>query len=671
MILRRFTLLLGAALVLLARPAVAAVPPPEQLLPQDTLLVVTAPDFARMRTIYGNLPQTRFWEDPAMKPLKNRFFSRWQEEFVRPLERELNVSFDSYASLPQGQFTLALTKAEWNGTDENPMGFLMLLDAKDKSSQLKTNLAELRKNWVEAGKMIRRETIRGVEFSFFPISSNNLPKTLRRFFPEPYHFTAPPGQVGSKPDANDPGKLGPLFDAISSMLASSKELIIGQVDSLLIAGNSSAGIEKVITRLTGGAMPPLAELPAYQTDHTALFRDAPFYGWLNAKLLFDVLSHKPPDKDGGDELDPLEPIKPDKTYSVTGLTGLKSAAFNFQVSNEGTLFQVVVNAPDSARQGFFKILANEGKDATPPAFVPADAVNFWRWRLDGPKTWRTLEAMLAEGSPQSLKTLNWIIDTAAARAKELNAGFDLRKTLVANLGDDLIRYEKPPRDDTPAALASAPSLLLIGSPAPESLAAALRALFVVFPEGDTIAERDFLGRKIYSVPMPDLPVAVPGAARQSVRRNLTFVAGASYVALSTDPSILEEYLRSSESLAKSLREKAGLLDAAQKAGGAGTSFLFYENNEEAMREIFETAKRDPAAVAEISGLSPLPGIPGLNNGGRDGKGWLDASLLPPFEQVAKYFFFSVYGGSSNTDSFTLKFFSPVPPGLRASEATRK
>ena len=43
-----------------------------------------------------------------MKLFKEKFISNWQEEFVKPLERELSVSLDSYASLPQGQVTFAL-----------------------------------------------------------------------------------------------------------------------------------------------------------------------------------------------------------------------------------------------------------------------------------------------------------------------------------------------------------------------------------------------------------------------------------------------------------------------------------------------------------------------------------------------------------------------------------
>jgi hypothetical protein len=669
--LRVFQPLLATGILLLGSRAHAAIPGAEQLLPQDTLLMVTTPDFGRMRDIYRTLPRARLWADPAMKPLKDRFTARWQDEFVKPLERELNVNFGEYASLPQGQLTFALTKDAWKGNDEHPVGFLLLLDTRDRTVALRTNLADLRKNWVNAGRNVRREQIRGVEFSVYPIASNNLPATLRKFFPEPYQFQAPPGQVGSKAATADAlPKFGPLFDAVSAMISSSADLYVGQFESMLIVGNSLTNVDKVVARLTGSAMPSLAELPSFQANYVANFRDAPLYGWLNAQLLVETLSHKPPDKDA-DAADSADGPPPGKVLEVTGLLGVKSAAFTFQASSEGSLLQFVITAPDSARRGFFKILAGESKEVGPPPFVPADATQYWRWRLDGQKTWSALEAMLSEGSPQTLTTLNWILDTAAARAKELTPGFDLRKSLLASLGDDWIRFTKPPRDNTPADLASPPALLLIGSPAPQQLASALKALFVIFPEGDTMSEREFLGRKITSVPLPDLPVAIPGASRSAVRRNLNFAAGASYVAISTDAALLEEFLRSSDNPEKGLREIAGFPEAAQKAGGPGTSLLMYENSLELTRAAFDSVKRFPAAVSDISGLNPLPGLSVTGDSEKGGKTWLEPALLPPFDKVSSYFFFTVYSLSSNTDSLTFKIFTPTPPGLRQIEASRK
>jgi hypothetical protein len=637
------------------------------LLPDDTLIMVTAPDFAKLRAICQKSPKSRLWNDPAMKPLKDKFEARWQEEVIKPILRDLSVNLDSYASLTQGQLTFAVTKNAWQGSDDQPLGFLLLLDARDKTDLLKTNLADLRKKWVSAGKTLKMETIRNLEFSVFPFTTNDVPKSLSKFLWRPPVFA----QVTSGPDIQQApvppsSKSDMLLDLLTVLLTASKELVIGQVDSLLVVGNSVKGVEKVVIRLTGGAMPTVGELATYQASHQALFRDAPFYGWVNVKAFADTLGHKSAESKASDPDDPLELLKPDKIISATGLAGCKAFAFSLQDSNDGSLFQLCLSVPEATRQGLFQILAGTAKEASPPPFVPADTVRFFRWRMDGAKSWATLEKMLTDLSPQALSTVNWILDTANARAKLTDPGFDLKKTLLANLGDDIVTYEKAPRGNTPAELESPPYLFLLGSPAPEQLAVALKRLFVIFPQGDAPAEREFLGRKIFSVPVPPLPFPMAGPSRPRPPRTLSCAASGSYVAMSTDTALLEEYLRSSESQAKALREKAGLLEAAQKVGGMGMGLFGYENDADAMRAAFEAVKNDPGASTNGIGPSLVPGLPGITGPERNLKGWMDFSLLPTFDKVAQYFYFDVYAGSANVDGLTLKAFSPIQPALRSN-----
>jgi hypothetical protein len=382
----------------------------------------------------------------------------------------------------------------------------------------------------------------------------------------------------------------------------------------------------------------------------------------------DALGRKSPEGKAPDPDDPLEPLKPDKIISATGLAGCKSLAFSLQDSSEGPLFQLCLSVPEATRRGLFQILAGPAKEASPLPFVPADTVRFFRWRMGGPKSWATLEKMLNDLSPQALSTVNWILDTANARAKLTDPGFDLKKTLLANLGDDIVTYEKAPRGNTPAELDSPPYLFLLGSPAPEQLAVALKRLFVIFPQGDAPAEREFLGRKIFSVPVPPLPFPMAPSPRPRPPRTLSCAASGSYVAMSTDTALLEEYLRSSESQAKPLKEKSGLLEAAQKVGGMGTGLFGYENEVDAMRAAFETVKSDPGASTNGIGPSVFPGLPGISGPEKNFKAWMDFSLLPAFDKVAQYFYFDVYAGSVNVDGLTLKAFSPIPPALRSNPA---
>ncbi len=663
---------LAAGLCLCALTADAAVPAPEQLLPDDTLIVLTAPDFARLRQLCQQSPKGRLWNDPALKPLKDRFLARWREEVVKPLERDLNLSLDSWSSLPQGQVTFAVTRNTWQGSDTQALGFLFLLDAREQVGLLRTNLAEFRRQWVAAGKSLKTEKLRNVEFAVLPVTSNDVPKTLARMLWRPPVF--PP--VTSGPEVRQapvtPSSKGDmLLDMLTVLLTGSKELLVGQSDSMLVVGNSLKSVEKVAIRLTGGAAPALSEVAAYQASHQVLFRNAPFYGWVNVKAFVDTFGHKSASPAPPDPADPLEPIKPEKVIHATGLAGCKALAFNLHDSGDGALFQAVLSVPEAERRGLFQVLAGPAKEAGPPLFVPADTAQFFRWRLDGAKAWASLETMLTGISPQALSAINLILDTANARAKQDDPGFDLKKTLLANLGDDIISYERAPRGNTSAELQSTPSILLLNSPNPDTLAVALRRLFVIFPQGDTLAERDFLGRKIFSVPMPPLPFVGIGPPRPTPPRTLSWAASGGYVALSSDASLLEEYLRSNQAPTKALCDKPGLLEDAQKVGGMGTGLFGYENEADTMRVAFETARNAPGASTNGMGPSLFPGLPGITGPEKELSDYMDFSLLPPFDKVAQYFSFTLYAVSANADGLTLKLFAPTPPALRGNQPPAK
>ena len=643
------------ALCQLALTSRAAVPTPEKLLPEDTLVMVTAPDFAKLKEIIRKSPESQLWNDPAMKPFRDKFMSKLDEEFVKPLERDLNVSFDNYTSLLQGQVTLGLTQNGWQGQDDQSPGLLLLVDAKDKSAQLKKNLAELRKKWVDAGKTIKTEKIRDVEFSVLSFSTNDIPKTLRTFFMQPPRFQPVP-QVPETPAESEPAQT-----------ASKTELVLGQVESLLILGNSTKAVEKVVAKLAGGAMPALGDSAAYQANHLAMFREAPCYGWVNAKAFIDILIRKLSEKKASEAANVLDSLNPEKLIGATGLAGLKTIAFSMQDSGDGSLFQVFLGVPEASRQGLFKILAWEAKDSSAPPFVPGDAVKFQRWRMDGQKAWATLEKMLSDISPQAGGTLNFLLDSANAYAKQKDEGFDIKKNLIGNLGDDMIGYEKAPRGSSAAEQQSPPSLFLLGSPNPEQLTAALKSILIFMSQqAGAPTEREFLGRKIFSVPLPSMPL--PGVPKPTGPRTLNYAASRGYVAFSTDASILEEYLRSSESQAKALRETPGLAEAAQKVGGTGTGLFGYENDLETTRATFEAWKRNSSTNA--ADFNPLPGMVTMPGALKSFQAWMDFSLLPAYDQVSKYFYFTVYGGSVNVDGLTLKLFAPVPPASKGSAVVK-
>ena len=123
----------------------AAIPPAENLLPSDTLFVITVPDCGTMRSVMHDSPQWMLWGDPAMKPFHDKFMAKLNEAFVGPLEKDLGMKLADFADLPQGQFTFAVTQNGWSGTSTPTPGMVLLLDTKDKRDSLKTTLATLQK----------------------------------------------------------------------------------------------------------------------------------------------------------------------------------------------------------------------------------------------------------------------------------------------------------------------------------------------------------------------------------------------------------------------------------------------------------------------------------------------------------------------------------------------
>lgn len=636
------TVFLGVAWMLGLTSAMSATLPPEQLLPADTLALVSIPDWDKASGFFEQSPLGQLWQDSALKPFQEKFLKQFNEDLIAPLEKQLGIKFADFSGLVHGQVTLALAPSDADDSADKTPRFIFLLDAKGQADRLKNQLAGLKKKWVEAGQQIKTEKIRNVEFTTLLIRRGDVGQALEKAFPP-----------GDSQSATEKGA--------ASKQEGQVEITLGQSDSLLIAGNSPKVLEKILIRQSGGSVAPLAEQPAYEANHSVLFRDVLAYAWVNFKPVYDVLLRELNESSkSGAPSNPMAP-RPDKILSALGLGGLKTLAFKLSGSPEGSFIELFAGVPESSRQGIFKILVAEAKDASPPPFIPADAVKYSRWRLDGQKVWATLEAMVASISPEVANLLQMGLGTIG---KDKDPNFDLKKSLIGNLGDDFIVYEKNPKASTLAELNSPPALFLIGSPNAEKLAQAVNvgaSILTAATSDGAPPVREFLGRKIYSLQLPSPP---EGGNSKPSKQMLSFAASGGYVALSVDPAILEEFLRSNEGAGRTLRETSGLDEAAQKVGGMSAGFFGYENQSETARVAIETLKND---LAKLEKLFSLPAIKDKLNAGKDAKemkDWFDFSLLPPFDKLAKYFHFIVYGGGANADGLSWKIFAPTPPQMK-------
>ena len=640
----------------LCLPAVfAQVPPAEQLLPDDTIAVITVPDWSKLNTANSQSPWGQLWADPAMKPFRDNFNSNFQADFIKPLEKELGVSLTDYQDLLQGQLTLALVPPAEGSTDM--ISFLVLLDSKDKSDQLTAKLAELKKKWTDAGKELQTEKIRDIEFNTISLSGEDVQGVLKKAFPG----SAEDEEAEEETEEADKDAAAP---------AEKQRFRIGQYKSLLILGENPKAIEKLLARQTGGLVPPLGEKAEYQKSHNLMFRDSLAHVWVNVKPIYEkVLQMASQER----EAPPagMPGLQPDKILPALGLASIDSISAKLGGGNDGSIVEFMLGVPDARREGIFKLLTLEKKDAAPPAFVPADAVKFQRTRIDAQKSFATLEGILSKIDPSMAGFLQLMLSSAG---KDKDPNFDLKKNLIGNLGDDFIQYQKAPKGAKLADLASFPSVTLIGSPDPAGLLDALRMITSLMPPPISTAplkEREFLGKKIYTLSMAAAPGTITatedededdnaGAPPAVKTQTLSFTSSAGYLAVSTDDSLLEDYLRSGENPPKPLRGTPGFAEAAQKAGGMENGFFSFENQAETTRITLEAFKNDPEA---------LSAIPFLNMGGEDGEAsgigrLFNIKLLPSFDRIAKYFGIAVASAGTTADGFYMKAVAPKPNGLK-------
>lgn len=625
-------LIFGLALAFAFLQCNAAVPPAEKLLTKDTVALFTIADMQKSCGTFSNSPYGQLWNDPSCKAFKDKLMAKFKTEIQDPTEKQLGIKFADYRELLQGQFTVAVIQNAKEGDDA--FAFVLLIDAKDKSAKLKSLLADTQKKWTDSGKKIKTQQIRSIDFATYIVTGADLTNTIAKIVPN----------SGSSTNKSTDGDDDDNTDNADSKTPQKVELTAGISDSLLLISTSPKAIEKVLTRQSGGLIPALEEEPLFQVDYAAHFRNAPGYTWVNVKALLTTFV-KPSENSSS-------PFDPQKILSGLGINNLRTVGISWQTLTEGYQTQLFFDVPEADRKGIFKLIAAEAKECNPPAFVPANAVEFTRWRMDLPKFWNSLEDMMNEVFPPLMVQLNASLDKIG---KEKDEKFDLKTELLSSLGNDLITYKKNPKGTTLADLSTAPTIFLIGSPKPEKLAVTLKTAIdaTVGSSGAfSLKESDFLGRKLYT-----LTSQVGG----SNTTTLCFAPSGSYLAISVQSPIVEEYLRSSDNKNKSLSDTPGLNEAAQKVGGMNTGLFGFNNQREQMRVVFDILHSGNTNLAEIFGMKNLPGQAAQSESFKKISEWADFSLLPPFDTVAKYFYFGVYSGGYNADGYTLNCFAPYPP----------
>ncbi len=609
------------ALLALSIVARAAEPAAEQLLPGDTGVFFSIRDTPKYLQLGKEGNYGQLWNDPLLKPFRTKFENTFSEKALAPLEKALGLKLSQLIDLVKGQATAALIP---QAADKLfPADFVLILDSGDSSAALKTNLTEWSRKWTTDGRVTKTEKVRDVEFQQITIPAEAL---------GPLSTGMPWSDKDEDSDKANTNKV---------------TFLIGQSKSLLLISTGVKALEKIVSKQQGAQVEVLSDRPAFENSRGVL-RDGQAVAWVSIKTAVDALKTTLATmKDL-----PMGGMNPDAMIKGLGLEAVTSLAFKAAWAPDGLRTEWLLGVPQADRKGLFKLFEPLAKDSAPPAFVAANTLSFSRVRVDLKKSWETLESTLNSINPAIGGLLQM---TLASAGKDKDPNFDLKKNLIGNLGDDIITIVKAGATSTNKPV----SLRLIGSPNANELVGALRTAAALLPTGpEGLKEREFLGRKIYT-----LGSASDEDGGEGLLMHLS--ANNGYLAVSESASLLEEYLRATEADIKPLKAAPGLAEAAEQIGGLSTGFFTYRNDRELMRQTFENLRKDGSLDGAFGGPANLAGsVGGMSEKAKEFEGWFDWTLLPPYDQISKYFHLSVNTVALTPQGYSYKEFSPTPPGIK-------
>ena len=466
--------------------------PPGSMLPDDTIAVLSIPHFPDAKAAFLNDPYVRLFDDPSMKAYTDKVKNTFEQNVLDGLEKQLGIKLSEYTDLMNGQLTLAFFVNSPEGAQRPSFDLMLALDSGDKSDQLKEKLTDVRKRFADAGQVLKPITIRNQ--TFFRI----------------------------KPDGGQKGNG-------RAPQSASRELFIGQVDSMLMISSSAAVMQKILAAGSGGAVTSLAENSAFKKVFANRLEGSYGFGWINFAEVYKLIvpQVKAMDRQFGGNNNPLIP-KPSAVLDALGLDALEGLSFNLKELPKGSMVEFSISVPEKGRRGLFELLALEEKDSLPMNRIPENVVSFNRTRINLAKVWSGLEGMVGELAPPVMGFVELFL---GGLGKDRDPNFDFRESFFGNLGDDIINVGLPPRSSKMEDIANPPRLTLLGSPDPKRLAEALVVATGLIPSGgNVLSEREFLGRTIYSFTIPGLALPGMGGPGQDPAEGVGRTYGASAAA---------------------------------------------------------------------------------------------------------------------------------------------
>tara|TARA_Y100001934_G_scaffold283752_1_gene406334 strand:- start:2376 stop:4235 length:1860 start_codon:yes stop_codon:yes gene_type:complete len=589
---------------------------PENLLPNDTLFVVSVPDMDEAISKFKEASGYRFFNEPFMQPIIQKAKQDLMPEFTKTFGEEDAKEFFDFIKTVKGQFTFAIYGSPMKIMEDDKPQFVVIWDAKDKAAEARKSIEKSIKK-IETTRIVNEKVPGGEIMQLIPKDAD------KAFF--------------------------------------------GFSDSIVVLSPGKKGVQDVIRRAKGDLGNSLQENPIFRADNSRIMRNSQFIAWLNLDVIVDaaVKIMTADRKDGApDTTNPFAAaMDPAQFFSALGLRALKSIALGMKYDSNGSEVDLFLKAPKSMRKGIISLLDTEQKSSAPPRFVSADVAKFSRWRKNARELIESIENTVREASPMMAGLFSMMIDNAG---KANNPGFDFRREFIGNLGDDIIQIVHAPRAFTLDALSSPPSLYLLGSGNAQALLDAAKAAQsgMGVPGGPGVKEEEIQGNRVLVMPAGVKP-NLGGGKPEPKFMYLTAARG--YLAIATERDLLEDFIRGGRK-GGALAESPEFRSLAERAGGLDTGWLFYENPGQTIEPILSALKKDPDSWQSLFGGNPFKvmSIDVGDDGGAKKKSAAERQkmvtdyikLLPSYEQIRKYMVNTIGTVSLDAEGVLLKVVSP-------------
>lgn len=574
-VLFRAAAVAALAATLLAKPAAAQDKTPgPKLLPRTVYLYVSAPDVETLKERVKGSAFGALLNDPKLQPTYDQIKEKAAEAGGK-VEQELGVSIADLLKVPAGELSVGVFDVP--GATDGGVGIVLILDYGDNESTVKTLLEKAEAALEKNGSKRTTEEFEGTEIVV---------------------YTKEGGESDSQTEDDDLDIEGE--DDATPGAGAPNTVAWFHKDGRYVWGNGAPALEAVLARWDGGHDDTLAsnEIYAYASEKTRSDDRDPIFTWyVDPVGAFQAFATR---AQGGPQ--PLQMAT--AFLPMLGVTKVKAFAGSVDASTAefDTISKafLYVEQPATGVLGIFQFPPAE---LAPPEWVPESAAMYLGANWDVPAAVQSVKTLV--DTFQGPGAFDQIMNRAASSPNaKVHPQKDLLDQLTGRL--DLVNFpavvpRNAPQGGPP--VAQQPAVIAVGVKDEAKMKDLLNRLSQT--QGFPGKKRDFQGTTIYELPVPN-----PAGTSS----NMAFAAAKGSLIFATDPARMEEILRSGGGTAPLAQSDA--YKAIAEHMPDQVSMISYSDQRDQFKTVYE-AFRSGQFGQQIEGF--------------------DFSVLPPFEDIAKYF----------------------------------